>query len=151
RLFLVAPADSFVAPPGYYLLFLTGSADGSDVPSIAKWMSIDYPGGADGADVADVVPPDPIVTLAGEILSNVSVDLSWTATADDAQLAASGREQSFALRYSYLGPVNTQNGWGYASSATGEPTPGPVGTDHYMTVGNLSSNTWYHFGTRAID
>lgn len=47
RLFLTAPANSFEASPGYYLLFLTGSADGADVPSIAKWVHLDDPGATD--------------------------------------------------------------------------------------------------------
>jgi hypothetical protein len=38
-----APADGFVAPPGYYMLFVTTTAaqgNGYKIPSVAKFVKI---------------------------------------------------------------------------------------------------------------
>jgi hypothetical protein len=45
RLIVNAPSGAGIAPPGWYLLFLTGSADATgtypDAPSVAQWVQVD--------------------------------------------------------------------------------------------------------------
>ncbi|MGH7534330.1 MAG: Kelch repeat-containing protein, partial [Gemmatimonadales bacterium] len=144
RLCVTAPASPDDAPPGDYLLFILGSADGPDVPSIARWVRL-------SADVGDLVPPGTIAELTPEIVGSSEVWFSWTATADDGQLPASGAARDFDLRYSYLGPINGGPSWDLASWAQCEPTPGPHGTWHEYTLNNLQSCTTYHFALRPRD
>ncbi len=144
RLCVTAPANSDDAPPGDYLMFILGSSDSPDVPSIARWVRL-------GADAGDLVPPGTITDLTPDIVGSSEVWFLWTATADDGQLPASGPARDFDLRYSYLGPINGEPSWGLASWAQCEPTPGPQGTWHEYTLNNLQSCTTYHFALRPRD
>ncbi len=143
RLCVAAPSSPDEAPPGDYLLFILGSSDSPDVPSIARWVRL-------GADAGDLVPPD-TTRLTPEIVGSNEVWFSWTATADDGQLPASGPARDFDLRYSYLGPINGEPSWGLASWAHCEPTPGPQGTWHEYILNNLQSCTTYNFALRPRD
>ncbi len=146
RLLVQTPANANVAPPGYYMLFLTGSADGADVPAIGRWVRLGTPAGRDTCDATD---PDTITTLVPEVVSQSSIEFMWTATADDRRLAASGPCQEYDFRY-YISPIN-EGSWGNAWPTPGEPTPGSVGTVQGHTVSNLACCTWYHFAIRALD
>jgi len=69
---VVAPANGFIAPPGYYMLFLV---DGNGVPSVAAMVRIPTP-------AEDGIPPSApgglnATTAAGR------VDLTWTAATDN--------------------------------------------------------------------
>ncbi len=150
RLFVTSPASADTAPPGYYLLFLTGSKEGStaypDEPSLAKWVRL----GPSGRDTCDTTNPATITTLAPDVVTPTSVDLFWTATADDGSLAASGPAQEFDLRWK-LTPIDNEGNWATAHSTSGEPIPGPNGTVHGATVGSLMCCTWHHFAIRSKD
>lgn len=147
RLILTAPESPDHAPPGYYMLFLTGSTDGDDVPSIAQWVRL----GADGGrDTCDVTPPDTLSTLSVDLISQTQAYVSWTAPADDDLAAASGKAATFDLRYS-VNQIDSEGNWGIANQVTGEDTPGPVTTAHEDSIGGLQSCTWYHFALRADD
>jgi hypothetical protein len=149
RLFLTAPANAFEAPPGYYLLFLTGSVDGSDVPSIAKWVRLDGPG---GPDLCDVVPPG-TPALTPDIIGPTEVWLAWTAPGDDAELPVSGSAVSYDLRQA-LAPIASEAAWSAATPATGPdplPLPWPHPTGQSFGVTGLAECTTYSFALRATD
>ncbi len=151
RLLVDAPATADDAPPGYYMLFLAGSKEGStayrDVPSIAHWVRIN---GTGGRDTCDSVKPDSITTLAPEVVSQNQIEFLWTASGDDASITASGPAQEYDFRY-YISQINNDTVWGNAWPTSGEPTPGPVGTVQGHTVGSLACCTWYHFAIRSKD
>jgi galactose oxidase-like protein/glyoxal oxidase-like protein len=147
RLFVDAPSDSMVAPPGYYMLFLTGSADRTDVPSIARWVRFSKPG---GPDRADEVKPGNSFALAPDFVGQTTAYLNWYATADDTTLAASGKAKQFHLRAS-TNPINTEAGWDGVGDLSDVPSPGPVGTFHGYDVTGLQSCTLHYFALRADD
>jgi hypothetical protein len=150
RLFVAAPANRDDAPPGDYLMFLVGSSDGSssypEAPSIAEWVRLQAP---DGADVCDAVAPGAI-SVEPDVVGPNSVLLTWSASADDAVIPESGAAKRFDLRKS-LFPITSESGWAYAGPGPGAPTPGPVGTVHSLTVSDLFACTTYHFSLRAED
>jgi hypothetical protein len=146
RLFVTAPASPAHAPPGDYMLFLVGSTDGPDVPSIAKWVRLQSPV---GSDLCDAVAPGTI-NVQPDVVGSTSIYLSWNATADDGILAPSGPEKQFYLRKS-LFPITNENAWLFAGPVPGVPPPGPYGTAHDVTVNDLFPCTTYHFSLRAED
>jgi Domain of unknown function (DUF1929)/Galactose oxidase, central domain len=150
RLLVTAPANADTAPPGYYMLFLTGSHDGAtalpEVPSIAKWLRI----GIAGRDTIDSVWPGTVSDLRacydGTPTNAGYVD--WTAPADDTTLAASGPAASYDLRKS-TSPINTLTDFNAATSvSTGAPHL--VGTQEEAIPGGLVSGTYY-FRLRVVD
>ncbi len=131
RLFLTAPANAFAAPPGYYLLFLTGSADGADVPSIAKWVRLDSPG---DADLCDQVAPAPITDFTPDVVGSTEVWFTWTGPGDDDLLTASGPPAVFDLR-----------------GSTDESVPGFAGSPGGGSVTGLNACSWNYFTVSAWD
>ena len=77
RLLVAAPSGSDVAPPGDYLLFVLGSADGANVPSIARWIRVT---GSAVNDYCDVVAPYTVTTLTPEWVTQTQIGLAWSAT-----------------------------------------------------------------------
>jgi hypothetical protein len=150
RIFVTAPASPDSAPPGDYLLFLTGAMDGAthypDVPSVARWLQLRT---ADGSDLCDVAPPATL-ELAPDVVGPTSVFLTWSATADDGVLPASGPARRFDLRKS-LFPIDSDPSWSFAGPVPGVPVPGPVGTAHSLDVTDLFPCTNYYFSLRAED
>ena len=151
RLFVTSPADSNVAPPGYYLLFLTGSHEGAtiypNVPSIAKWVRLGRPY---GRDTCDVTTGTTITDLTPDITTSTSVAMTWTATADDASLSASGRSERFHMRRA-ASYIDTEAEWDIAQVVGALPTPADPGYLHDFTVQSLQPCTIYHFTLRAED
>jgi hypothetical protein len=146
RLLVTAPADSNLAPPGDYLLFLVdGSATASEVPSVATWTKVDR---YRGRDSADVVVPATITDMAFEV-SSTSITVEWTAPADDASLVASGSVQTYDIRYS-TNPI-TDVGWGSVPQAPFTHTPAPPGNPDYALASGLLACRTYHFAGRALD
>ncbi len=150
RLLVSGPDSADIAPPGYYMLFLTGSKQAGtaypDVPSIAKWLRI----GPSGLDTCDTVKPGKITTLAPEVVSQDRIEFLWTATGDDAEIVGSGPSQEYDFRY-YIGPINSPSAWDNAWPISGEPTPALAGTVQGHAVENLACCTWYHFAIRSRD
>jgi len=148
RLLVTMPADSTIAPPGPYMLFMVDSSAASGtsrVPSVATWLFV---GDKPGRDSADVVPPATSSDLA-VVLSRTAVYLYWYAPADDSTLAASGRVTSYDGRYS-LSALSDAN-WSSATPIPSMITPDAVGTHESQRVPSLSSCTSYHFGVRSKD
>lgn len=79
-----------------------------------------------------------------------SVELTWTATGDDADR---GRASHYALRYSY-DSMQLKNDWGACIEVfeTQEiPIPKPAGERESLTVINLPSDTVLYFRILAAD
>lgn len=143
RLLVTAPTSPDLAPPGYYMLFLTGSIDGTDVPSIASWVRLNSPG---GRDTCDAVGPDAINDLAGGCLDDPGPGgghfvITWSAPGDDGILTASGAAKEFDLRMSTT-PITTDVAFNAATVVTGLPVPGVYGTNHQVTL-QLGAGTYY--------
>lgn len=136
RLLVSAPVDQSVAPPGNYLLFVTGSKDGSDVPSIAKWVRLTTA----GQDPSDTIAPDSVTDLSAACDPNTPNGwiLSWTAPADDGSLPASGRVRAIDLRRS-TGHITNSN-W---SSATDMGGPTPLAPGSIQTLSAGASSQFY--------
>ena len=149
RVFVTMPPDGNTAPPGYYLLFLTGSADGGDVPSIGRWVRVI---GSGDADVCDAAGPSTVTSLTPDVVTCYTVTLSWTATGDDGTLVGSGPVASFDMRRS-TSSISTETAWSSALPITSPalPTPAPAGSDYSYTASGLSKNTTYYFALRERD
>jgi hypothetical protein len=136
---VTAPPSLDHAPVGDYLLFVLGSADRSDVPSLAKWIRVDAP-------ESDAIPPGTVTNLTVLIAGRNSVSLGWKAPGDD---GGTGTAQSFEVRYS-TAPIDACN-FGAATQAPNAPTPGPAGTEHCMVVDGLNVCETYYFALRTSD
>lgn len=147
RLFLTAPASPDSAPPGDYLLFVLGSSERTDVPSVARWVRLEDP---TGADLCDTVKPATISDMFPEVVTSSSVWLVWTAPADDGLLAPSGLATGYLLRRSQSA-INSQGTWDGATPVTGLPAPQPVTSYQDKDVTGLDACTTYHFALRADD
>ena len=149
RLLVTAPASPDSAPPGDYMLFLTGSADGGDVPSIAEWVRL---GDTAGVDSCDVVDPGELLP-SPELISDDRIYFEWTASADDLTLGASGPSKIYRVRRS-ADPIHSEGTWSTATVASleeGQEIPDTVGTAEAGTVDGLQACTTYHFALRAED
>jgi len=147
RLVVTAPASPDSAPPGYYMLFILGSADRSDVPSIARWVRV---GNFGGGNPMDGVAPGTLSDFTVDAVSQNTAYLTWTATADDGVNEASGDVCEFDLRRS-SSAIDTEAKWSVAARLCGEPVPGPLGTMHDYILTNLAACTSYDFAARAED
>ncbi len=144
RLFVTVRADADTAPPGYYLLFVTGSADRSDVPSIAKWVKVVA---TPVIDACDAIRPEPITDLLACPATADSIRLTWTAPADDSALALSGAVTQYDLRKSLV-PITDAN-WSQATPVTTGP-PGAPGAAEVLTRCCIFGTTWY-FRMKSLD
>ncbi len=123
---------------------------GTDAPFIdAGGNDNDEPDAGDHPDAGDVsppdtTPPDRVTDLAASAVSHASVNLTWTAPADDAGMVA-----GYELRYART-PISTLAEFTAATSAT---APGPLapGSEQTATVTGLTPDTEYHFAIRARD
>ena len=79
-----------------------------------------------------------------------SVDLQWTASADDGNDPASGPAFHYDLRYS-TEPIISVTDWDTATSVDGEPSPQVPGTTESMLVAGLASGTEFHFALKVLD
>jgi galactose oxidase-like protein len=157
RLLVNPPASPDSAPPGDYLLFVTGSADGADVPSIARWVRL---GSTAGDDLCDAVAPEAVADLSGcyhypfhnpPVGDEKKIDLAWTAPADDGTLAASGRAKLYDIRMSYQA-INTETQFNNATPISpAPPAPAAVGTIQTHLFGNFSPNGVVYFRMKTID
>ncbi|MFH1279566.1 MAG: MBL fold metallo-hydrolase [Candidatus Eisenbacteria bacterium] len=95
----------------------------------------------------DLVPPGTITDLAaspGEY--NGTVDLTWTATGDD---AGSGTASAYVVRYG-VSPINEGN-WASATDVDGEPAPQSAGSAESWTCQGLPAGQTLYFAMRAED
>ena len=147
RLFVTAPSDSNVAPPGDYMLFMVDStsATAREVPSIATWLNLSDVVHADSADWNA-----PKVYGMSADVSTDHIWMYWTAPADDDTIRASGPlAKSYSLRRSFMS-MTTQTAWDAGTGITA-PSIDTVGHSQSANFTGLAANTWYYLGVRATD
>lgn len=96
--------------------------------------------------VADVTPPAAVSNVAAANATLNSVDVSWSSPTDD---DVSGVCASFDLRFATT-PI-TDSTFDNATAVTGEPAPDVAGTQHSMTLANLTQATTYYFALKTTD
>lgn len=140
RLIATAPADSSLAPPGDYLLFVVNS---SGVPSIARWVRLGF-----AWSEGDVTPPDSI-SLVADFVTNNAVNLTWVASGDD---GSAGTAAYTELRRSNS-PIVTDAHWAAAIAHRVTPPPVPVcgGLGQSQLVTGLQPHTNYYFAIKTAD
>jgi subtilisin family serine protease len=123
---------------------LLGSVD--PIPSLS---GITVTGGrlnANNSLVEDAVSPSAVIDLAADNPVLNSIDLTWTATGDDAD---SGTASFYDIRYS-ISEITDAN-WDTATHVSGETKPQPSGSPETFTVTGLSDGTTYYFAMKVID
>ena len=99
---------------------------------------------------SDTKPPSSIYDLTCGDVTGRSVELSFTAVADDYSRWWTGPAYYYDIRYSTSGEVNTST-WSGATEFDDEPRPAdPYRTD-YVTVTGLSPQTTYWFALKVGD
>jgi hypothetical protein len=97
------------------------------------------------AYVQDVYPPSAVVDLAAQA-SGANVELTWTATGDDAMV---GQARSYDLRWS-ASTIQASN-FDAATVVEGTPSPALSGSAETFAVSGLAGGQTYHFAIRVVD
>jgi len=97
----------------------------------------------------DEIAPGAVTDLGASNPTHHTVDLTWTATADDGYDPASGPATSYDIRY-VDGTLNDSS-WDTASQARGEPLPGEPDTTETFTLKALLPDTTYEIGIKVLD
>jgi len=104
-------------------------------------------GSADGSfTVVDTTPPDAVTDLAVSTATTHSLTLTWTAPGDDGN---NGTATEYDIRYATSGIDNET--WEFAIQSSGEPAPGPAGSNETFVVDGLAAATTYYFALKTID
>jgi hypothetical protein len=138
RLTVTAPADSFLAPSGDYMLFIVNK---KGVPSVARWvrMGASWPEG-------DVTRPARITDLTTDFVTNNSISLYWTAVGDD---GGTGTASYADLRRS-TSPIDSLN-FNSATAVNPQPVPVCAGTFQFHNVTGLLHSKKYYFAIKFSD
>jgi len=104
-------------------------------------------GSAEGSfTVVDTTPPDAVTDLAVSGATTHSLTLTWTAPGDDGN---NGTAAEYDIRYATSNIDNAT--WEFAIQASGEPAPGPAGSNETFVVSGLAAATTYYFALKTID
>ncbi len=138
QLVVRAPASPDSAPPGNYLLFILGSQDGTDVPSVAQWVNIGCPG-------CDATAPDANTDMFIEIVSDISMYPIWVAKGDNGTVGT-------AARYDFRRSTQPITAGNFVSATkVGLPPPFCPGWMEFQEVGGLTPCTTYYFAFKTGD
>lgn len=96
--------------------------------------------------VDDVTPPGAVMDLKVEKVEKDWVQVSWTASGDDAQ---NGVAAAYVLRYG--GNFRVVKSWTNAIDVQQLPTPSAPGTKETAMITGLKENTTYYVGLRVLD
>ena len=99
-----------------------------------------------GTTDGDAIAPAAVADLAVSANGMSLLTLSWTATGDDGN---TGTASFYDVRYS-TSPISNEN-WGSATQATGEPAPQSSGSTETFTVYGLDPSSVYHLALRVRD
>jgi hypothetical protein len=146
RFVVNAPADSFDAPPGDYLLFALNEAG---TPAIAPWIQL-------RATDLDTDPPAAVTTLHKLCGHDGWADLEWTPPYEDITSSAcpGGPTAGSEVRWS-LSTIPDDNAYNAIPSA--QRSVGPPGADPYLgyaqstSVLGLTTGTRYYFRMKTKD
>jgi hypothetical protein len=97
----------------------------------------------------DTTPPGTITDLAAANPTSSSIELTWSAPADNDSDASSGPALEYDIRYA--NSVITDLTWSLALRINTPPTPGSPGTAESYIVESLQSETSYYFAVKARD
>jgi beta-lactam-binding protein with PASTA domain len=123
---VTAPANSNLAPPGNYMLFLV---DVNGVPSMASFVQLPLPG-------ADVVPPTAPTNLQASAGAG-TVNLSWTASTDSVGVTLYNIHRSTQPGFT----VSAANRIGQSSTTSYTDAGLPPGTYYYrVTAQDAATN-----------
>lgn len=100
-------------------------------------------------DPDDETAPDAIADLTALAEAN-TINLTWTAPADDAGDPTSGAASGYDIRYSTTGPIDDTN-FDDATPVANAVTPAPPGEPETFQVVDLDFDTEYWFAIRTID
>lgn len=138
QLVVRAPASPDSAPPGDYMMFILGSADGPDVPSLAQWVNV-------GCASCDATAPAANTDLFIEIVTESSVYPLWVAKGDDGTVGS-------ATRYDFRRSTQPITAGNFASATrVGMPPPLCPGWPEFQEVGGLAQCTQYYFALKTGD
>jgi hypothetical protein len=104
---------------------------------------------ANSAEVSftvDTTPPANVTDLSVSGATTNSLTLTWTAPGDDGN---NGTAAEYDIRYATSNIDNET--WEFAIQASGEPAPGPAGSNETFVVGGLASATTYYFALKTGD
>jgi len=117
------------------------------VPLACGHHAISANGSSEGSfTVADTTPPDAVTDLAVSTATTNSLTLTWTAPGDDGN---NGTATEYDIRYATSNIDNET--WEFAIQASGEPAPGPAGSNETFGVDGLAAATTYYFALKTID
>jgi len=117
------------------------------LPLACGHHAISANGSAEGSfTVVDTIPPDAVTDLAVSTATTNSLTLTWTAPGDDGN---NGTATEYDIRYATSNIDNET--WEFAIQASGEPAPGPAGSNETFVVGGLAAATTYYFALKTID
>jgi subtilisin family serine protease len=108
--------------------------------------------GGGGQTEVDTIAPAAVIDMAyipGSATYD-SLELQWTASADDGNDPTSGTAFHYDLRYMTDEEV-TEINWDIAMSVDGEPTPQLRGATESMLVTGLAAGMRFHFALKVID
>lgn len=103
--------------------------------------------------VPDLIAPAPITTLALGAISPTSIQLNWTATADDGLSAPSGLAVGYRIRYSNVAAIVDQASWDAAvATEIVRPTTQAVGgAESYTLTPMTVDQAHYYFSIQVYD
>jgi len=114
---------------------------------VPNWSNVSNSPSGSTPTGSDSTPPATITDLTVVSSTSTSVTLRWTAVGDD---GASGTSTRYDMRYADT-PILTNDDYGSANYASGEPVPVPSGRTQTMTVTGLTAAHTYYFCVRAAD
>ncbi len=97
----------------------------------------------------DTDPPQDVTDLNAAVVNETTVQLSWTAPAEDQ--TGPNTATGYDIRYlEGATPIDDTN-WAAATEATGEPGPNAPGTAETFDVTGLTPDTQYYFALKTVD
>jgi hypothetical protein len=94
----------------------------------------------------DITAPDQVNDLVAENPTEITINLTWTATGDD---GAMGNATVYDIRYSTS--TITDITWPSITQCTNEPAPNITTTTEHYTVTGLTEDTTYYFAMKVGD
>jgi hypothetical protein len=137
RLSVTAPANTCIAPPGDYLLFIRKG----EVPCrLARWVTLT-------AGAGEPSPPASVTDMWPEIIGSTEVWPVWTAPGDD---GASGLPCSYDMRFAAT-PMTSDALFDAATRSLHQPITQPGGSSQSDAVTGLTPCAQNHLSLKARD
>jgi len=99
--------------------------------------------------IIDTIRPGKIADLKAENPTNNSINLTWSAPADNGTDSLSGSVIEYKIKY--YSSLITNASWLLANNCSTPPTPNLPGSNEKYQVTGLEENTTYYFAVKARD